>query len=85
MHQVLSMSFISDFLLTSIRIDNRATVFELIENKPSIKIITDKGYIDTNLKNQLENKKDILLISLKRKNSKNSLDKVASQHLVKDE
>lgn len=51
--------FVSDFLLTSAGIDDRAAVFELIENKPSIKIIADKGYIDTNLKNQLENEKDI--------------------------
>lgn len=67
--------FVSDFLLTSAGIDDRAAVFELIENKPSIKIIADKGYIDTNLKNQLENEKDILLMSLKRKNSKNPLEK----------
>ncbi|WP_159162196.1 transposase [Clostridium neonatale] len=54
--------------LTSAGIDDRATVFELTENNSSIKIIADKGYIDTTLKNQLKIEKNILLISLKRKN-----------------
>lgn len=67
--------FISDFFLTPANVDDRAAVFELIENKPSIKIIADKGYVDDDLKCQLENEKDILLISLKRKNSKNPLEK----------
>ena len=67
--------FISDFLLTSANVDDRSAVFELVENKTSIKVIADKGYIDENLKYQLENEKDILLISLKRKNSKNPLEK----------
>lgn len=52
-----------------------AAVFELTENNSSIKIIADKGYIDTTLKNQLKIEKDILLISLKRKNSKDPLEK----------
>ena len=67
--------FISDFFLTSANVDDRSAVFELVENKTSIKVIADKGYIDENLKYQLENEKDILLISLKRKNSKNPLEK----------
>ncbi|AIY79053.1 transposase DDE domain protein [Clostridium botulinum 202F] len=67
--------FVSDFFLTSAGIDDRLAVFELTENKPSIKIIADKGYIDDNLKCKLENERDILLISLKRKNSKNPLEK----------
>ena len=67
--------FISDFFLTFAGIDDRLAVFELTENKPSIKIIADKGYIDNNLKCQLESERNILLISLKRKNSKNPLEK----------
>lgn len=67
--------FVSDFFLTSSGIDDRAAVFELTENNSSIKIIADKGYIDTTLKNQLKIEKDILLISLKRKNSKDPLEK----------
>lgn len=67
--------FISDFFLTSAGIDDRLAVFELTENKPSLKIIADKGYIDDDLKCQLKNEKNILLISLKRKNSKDPLEK----------
>lgn len=67
--------FISDFFLTPANIDDRAAVFELTENKPSIKIIADKGYIDESLKYQLQKERNILLISLKRKNSKDPLDK----------
>ena len=67
--------FVSDFFLTPAGIDDRAVVFELAENKQSIKIIADKGYIDNTLKNQLEIAKDILLISFKRKNSKHTLEK----------
>lgn len=67
--------FISDFFLTSAGIDDRLAVFELTENKPSLKIIADKGYIDDDLKCQLKSEKNILLISLKRKNSKDPLEK----------
>ena len=49
--------------------------FELTKNKSSIKIIADKRYVDEHLKCQLEKERDILLISLKRKNSENSLGK----------
>ena len=61
-------------MLTDAGIDDRAGVFELTEINQSIKIIADKGYIYNTLKNQLEIEKDILLISLKRKNSKDPLE-----------
>lgn len=67
--------FISDFFLTSAGVDDRSAVFELTENKPSIKIIADKGYVDELLKCQLEDERNILLLSLKRKNSRNPLEK----------
>lgn len=76
-------SFVFYFFLTSAGIDDRSAVFELTENNPSIKIIADKGYIDNVLKNQLEIEKDILLILLKRKNSKNLLEKQFRNILLK--
>lgn len=72
---VTTDGFISDFFLTSAGIDDRLAVFELTENMSSLKIIADKGYIDNNLKCQLEMERDISLISLKRKNSKTPLEK----------
>lgn len=53
--------FISDFFLTPAGIDYRTAIFELTENKQSIKIIADKGYNDNTLKNQLEIEKDIFI------------------------
>lgn len=72
---VTTDGFITDFFLTPADIDDRLAVFELTENKPSIKIIADKGYVDKQLKYQLEKERNISLISLKRKNSKNPLEK----------
>lgn len=53
--------FVSNFFLTPAGIHDRTAVFELTENKKSIKIIADKGYIDNTLRNKLEIEKDILV------------------------
>lgn len=63
------------FFLTPTEVDDRSAVFELTVNKPSIKIIADKSYVDETLKYQLEAEKNILLIFLTKKNNKNPLEK----------
>ena len=84
LHALITTSgFITDFFLTSANVDDRAAVHELIEEKQLIKIIADKGYVDETLKEQLKKEKDILLISLKRKNSKNPLEKQLRNTLSK--
>lgn len=84
LHALITTSgFITDFFLTSANVDDRAAVHELIEEKQLIKIIADKGYVDGTLKEQLKKEKDILLISLKRKNSKNPLEKQLRNTLSK--
>ena len=84
LHALITTSgFITDFFLTSANVDDRAAVHELIEEKQLIKIIADKGYVDETLKKQLKKEKDILLISLKRKNSKNPLEKQLRNTLSK--
>ena len=84
LHALITTSgFITDFFLTSANVDDRAAVHELIEEKQLIKIIADKGYVDETLKEQLKKEKDILLISLKRKNSKNQLEKQLRNTLSK--
>lgn len=84
LHALITTSgFITDFFLTSANVDDRAAVHELIEEKQLIKIIADKGYVDETLKEQLKKEKDILLISLKRKNSKNPLEKQLCNTLSK--
>ena len=67
--------FITDFLLTSANIDDRDAVFELVQANSCIKILADKGYIGDQLKTSLAKEKEILLLSLKRKNSKTPLEK----------
>lgn len=84
LHALITTSgFITDFFLTSANVYDRAAVHELIEEKQLIKIIADKGYVDETLKEQLKKEKDILLISLKRKNSKNPLEKQLRNTLSK--
>lgn len=72
---VTTDGFITDFLLTAANIDDRNTVFELVQTNPSIKILADKGYIDNEVKSSLAKEKYVLFLSLKRKNSKNLLEK----------
>ena len=68
--------FITDFLLTPADIDDRDAVFELVENSSAnLKILADKGYIRDNLKEALAKERQILFLSLKRKNSKTPLEK----------
>ena len=63
LHALITTSgFITDFFLTSANVDDRAAVYELIEEKQLTKIIADKGYFDETLKEQLKKEKDILLI-----------------------
>jgi IS5 family transposase len=67
--------FITDFLLTTANLDDRDAVFELIQTNTNIKILADKGYIGNDLKASLAKEKEILFLSLKRKNSKTPLEK----------
>lgn len=72
---VTTNGFITNFLLTAANIDDRDAVFELLQNNTSIKILADKGYIGNELETALLKEKNVLLLSLKRKNSKTPLDK----------
>ena len=72
---VTTNGFITNFILTAANIDDRDAVFDLIETNNSIKIIGDKGYINNDLKISLAKEKEILLFSLKRKNSKFKFEK----------
>ena len=72
---VTTNGFITNFLLTAANIDDRDAIFELLKNNTSIKILADKGYIGNDLKIALVKEKNVLLLSLKRKNSKTPLDK----------
>jgi len=76
LHALISTSgFITNFIVTPSNVDDRDAVFELVDttNTP-LKALGDKGYIDDKLKESLAKEKQVLLISLKRKNSKIPLE-----------
>lgn len=72
---VTTNGFITNFILTAANVDDRDAVFDLIELNDCIKILADKGYVSNDLKSALAKEKEILLISLKRKNSKFQFEK----------
>ena len=72
---VTTNGFITNFILTAANIDDRDAVFDLISENNYIKILADKGYVSNDLKSALAKEKEVLLISLKRKNSKSQFEK----------
>ncbi len=72
---VTTNGFITNFILTAANVDDRDAVFDLIQLNDCIKILADKGYVSNDLKSALAKEKEILLISLKRKNSKFQFEK----------
>lgn len=72
---ITTNGFITNFILTAANVDDRDAVFDLIELNDCIKILADKGYVSNDLKSALAKEKEILLISLKRKNSKFQFEK----------
>ena len=84
LHALISTTgFITNFILTSSNIDDREAVFELVEENKTLKILGDKGYIGKELKESLAKEKQVLLVSLKRKNSKHPLEKQLRNTLSK--
>jgi hypothetical protein len=76
LHALISTNgFITNFIVTTANVDDRAAVFELVEANNTLKILGDKGYISNELKTSLAKEKQVLLISLKRKNSRHPLEK----------
>jgi len=64
--------YITDFLITPASTDDRAAVWELVENyRRRITLIGDKGYISPILARDLMTEKGIRLFALKKKNDKN--------------
>ena len=84
LHALVTINgFVTNFIVTSANVDDREAVFELVETNNTLKILGDKGYIDNKLKTALAKENEILLISLKRKNSKHPLEKQLRNALSK--
>lgn len=52
----------TNFIVTTVNVDDRAAVFELFETNATLKILGDKGYIGNELKASLAKEKQMLLI-----------------------
>jgi len=75
---------ISDFIITSANVDDKAAVWELVEQyNRHLTLIGDKGYISTRLADDLFNEKGIKLLYMKRDNSKDQYPKQLRQAIFK--
>jgi hypothetical protein len=75
---------ISDFIITSANVDDKAAVWELVEQyNRHLLLVGDKGYISTRLADDLLNEKGIKLLYMKRNNSKNQYPKRLRQAIFK--
>ena len=76
--------YISDILVTPASIDDRDAVWELVEEyNRHLKLIGDKGYVGARFAEDLADEKGVLMIALKRKNTKNPDPKPVRQHIFK--
>lgn len=76
LHALVSTDgFITNFTVTPSNVDDREDVFKLVETNNYLELLGDKGYISDETKTSLAKEKQVLLLSLKRKNSKYPLEK----------
>jgi len=84
LHALVTLNgYITDFDLTPANVDDREILWELTSTYHSLKVIGDKGYISNDLKNILKDDKNIDLIPIKRKNSKNPYPKTFKKLISK--
>jgi IS5 family transposase len=75
---------ISDFIITPANVDDKAAVWELVEQyNRHLLLISDKGYISTRLADDLLNEKGIKLLYMKRDNAKDQYPKRLRQAIFK--
>jgi len=76
--------YITDFLITPAATDDRAAVWELVENyRRRIALVGDKGYVSPILAQDLMTEKGIRLFALKKKNAKDQDPKWLRQAVFK--
>jgi len=75
---------ISDFIITPANVDDKAAVWELVEQyNRHLTLIGDKGYISTRLADDLFSEKGIKLLYMKRDNAKDQYTKPLRQAIFK--
>jgi IS5 family transposase len=84
-HQLCTLNgYVTDFTVTPASTDDRDAVWELTEGYGRhIKLLGDKGYIGTEFAQDLLNENDVLMVTLKRDNSKNPDPKAIRQLIFK--
>ncbi|TCQ01597.1 IS4 family transposase [Serpentinicella alkaliphila] len=84
LHMLVNLGgYVTDFVLTPADIDDRRPVWELLESYDSITVLGDKGYTSSNLSPELKVEKNIDLLPLQKKNSKNQYPKELRQIIFK--
>ena len=75
---------ISDFIITSANVDDKAAVWELVEQyNRHLLLIGDKGYTSARLADDLLDEKGIMLLYMKRDNAKDPYPKKLRQAIFK--
>jgi hypothetical protein len=84
LHLLITLDgFITDFLMTPSKIDDREALWEVLESYTSIFVLGDKGYTSEDLAPALKHKKDIDLLPLQKKNAKFQYPKDIRQLIFK--
>lgn len=75
--------YLTDYILTPANIDDRVSLWDLVENKTNLTLIADKGYIGEQHANALFNQRKITLITMKRNKTKFQFPKEFRQLIFK--
>ena len=75
--------FLSDYIITPANVDDKNAVWDLCDKYKSISIIGDKGYVNKRLTPELKVERDINLLFLKCRNSKDNYPKDIRQLIFK--
>lgn len=71
LHAVVTLDgYITDIELTAANVDDREILWELIPNSYQAIVLGDKGYTGDRIAQELRSEKGIILLALKRSNSK---------------
>jgi hypothetical protein len=74
--------FITYFVITSVNIDDREGIWDLVESYRQVTLIGDKGYIGNDFAAELKSEKGIDLLPVKRSNSKIQFPKTIRQLIL---
>ncbi|MDK2801175.1 MAG: hypothetical protein PWQ70_2794 [Clostridiales bacterium] len=84
LHMLVTLDgFVTDFVITSVNIDDREGAWDLVNSYQRITLIGDKGYIGNDFASDLKSEKGITFLPIKRSNSKTQFPKAIRQLIFK--